>query len=127
MTERWRNSGQWSEARFVAFVKSALRGASQRWGPKNQLLKESRVERGKYKCVCGIIHPVSIEIEGRRTRNIFVDHIKPVVGPEGFTTWDDFINNLFCEQDNLQILCKECHDRKSLEERQELKRRKDIG
>ena len=47
-----------------------------------------------------------------------VDHEPPVVDPRtGFTTWDSFINNLFCEEDKLQVLCKACHDEKSKEER----------
>jgi 5-methylcytosine-specific restriction endonuclease McrA len=49
--------------------------------------------------------------------NIDVDHIKPIVGPEGFTTWDKFIENLFCPVENLQTLCKACHKAKTLSER----------
>jgi hypothetical protein len=48
-----------------------------------------------------------------------VDHIKPVVDPvKGFQTWDLFIDNLFCEADNLQALCTGCHKKKSKEETQ---------
>lgn len=44
------------------------------------------------------------------TKDVNVDHIKPVVNPEeGFTTWDEFIKNLFCEKENLQVLCSSCH------------------
>ena len=47
-----------------------------------------------------------------------VDHIKPVVDPKkGFTTWDDFIDRLFCEKKNLQALCRGCHAKKTKEER----------
>jgi 5-methylcytosine-specific restriction endonuclease McrA len=28
-----------------------------------------------------------------------------------------FVKNLFCEEDNLQVLCKPCHDVKTKEER----------
>lgn len=51
-------------------------------------------------------------------KNIFCDHVNPVVDPlTGFSGWDDFVNRLFCEQENLQVLCKNCHDLKSKEER----------
>ena len=46
------------------------------------------------------------------------DHIVPVVGPEGFTTWDDFIARLFTEAEGFQAICHECHDRKTGEERE---------
>lgn len=47
-----------------------------------------------------------------------VDHIKPVVSPtKGFQSWDDFIDKLYCEKDNLQVLCKSCHKEKTLKEK----------
>jgi 5-methylcytosine-specific restriction endonuclease McrA len=63
--------------------------------------------------------PPTIYNEEKRKRqsNIYVDHIKPVVDPEvGWTTWDDVIENMFCELDNLQLLCGPCHKIKSQEE-----------
>lgn len=48
-----------------------------------------------------------------------VDHIKPVVDPKkGFTTWDDFIDRLYCESKNLQAICKGCHTIKTKQERE---------
>jgi len=62
--------------------------------------------------------PVTTKEKGRKVKNTFVDHIKPVVDPAvGFTTWDDYIERMFCEADNLQVLCKACHDAKSEEEK----------
>lgn len=62
--------------------------------------------------------PNTLKEGRRRVQNIFVDHIVPVVDPEvGFTNWDDYIEGMFSEEDNLQLLCKKCHDRKSTEER----------
>lgn len=53
----------------------------------------------------------------KRVKNIIVDHIKPVIDPAvGFTTWDSFIEGLFCEKDNLQALCRTCHKAKTQEE-----------
>lgn len=45
---------------------------------------------------------------------VSVDHIDPV---GTFVSWDAFINRLFCPIENLQVLCKECHDAKSQSER----------
>lgn len=82
--------------------------------------KRAHVSRGEYKCeCCGEIVPPTIYNEDKRKRqaNIFVDHIKPVVNPEiGWTTWDDVVEGLFCELDNLQLLCGDCHKIKSQEE-----------
>ena len=85
-----------------------------RWAPKNDVKKEARVARGIYLCNgCKQEVPATLPPPpGKRKRvdNVFVDHIIPIVDPEvGFTTWDDFINNLFCEKHNLQVLCLECH------------------
>jgi len=116
-----RNNGQWTEARFTTFVKSQLRAGCRRWGPKQLAKKQANVERGFYMCAeCNDKVPTTLprDSNGKRIKNIYVDHIKPVVDPAtGFTTWDDFIENLYCEVDNLQVLCKQCHDIKSKEER----------
>lgn len=54
-----------------------------------------------------------------RKQNVFVDHINPVVDPkEGFVSWDEFIKRLFCEEENLQLLCKSCHDKKTAQEKE---------
>jgi hypothetical protein len=122
-----RNSGQWSEARFNSFIKSLLRKGTQRWGPKNLVLQEARVSKGVYRCAgCQEDVPVTVKLEGKkRTRNVFVDHISPIVDPQkGFTTWDEYIERMFCEKEGLQLLCKDCHDKKTAQERQEAKERK---
>lgn len=121
MREKY-NNGQWTEGRFNSFVKSALRSASRRWPPKYETLAAAYVGKqvnpktkreGKhYRCAsCGGHFPSS---------TVQVDHIKPVVDPElGFTSWDDVINSMFCEKDNLQVLCKPCHAEKTKLEKEQ--------
>lgn len=47
-----------------------------------------------------------------------VDHITPVVSADGtFVDWNEFIGRLFCDADNLQVICKDCHKCKTQEER----------
>ncbi len=111
-----RNSGNWTEARFRSFITSTLRAGSRRWPPKYETLANAKTEKkvnektGRvaqhYKCKkCKADFPA---------KDVQVDHIKPVVDPkEGFTTWDSFIENLFCEKKNLQVLCSACHSKKS--------------
>lgn len=129
MSDKPRCNGNWTEARFISFIKSTLRGGSRRWAPKNEVKKEARVTRGKYKCKsCNKTVGASKVIDGKRVNNVFVDHINPIVDPNtGFTTWDDFIERLFCEKDNLQLLCKSCHDKKSYKEKEIAKKRKQNG
>ena len=53
-----------------------------------------------------------------------VDHIDPVV-PIGTSfddmSWDHFIERLFCEASNLQVLCADCHKTKTLAENRQRK------
>jgi len=56
--------------------------------------------------------------------DVQVDHIKPVVDPKkGFVSWDDFINRIFCEIENLQVLCKADHKIKTDQEKLERKKK----
>jgi 5-methylcytosine-specific restriction endonuclease McrA len=126
VTVKERNGGEWTEARFRSFVTSALRAASRRWPPKYKALKEAfvgkkvNVKTGKlamhYQCAeCKQLF-VAADVQ--------VDHIKPVVDPKkGFTTWDNFIERMFCEIKNLQVLCKPCHKIKTDQEKLERKKK----
>jgi len=111
---------QWTEARYTTFIKNTLRGSSRKWGPTQKCKQNARVERGVYLCAeCKQLGPATVVVEGLRGRknNAIVDHIDPVIDPKvGFTTWDSFIGGLFCEIDNLQIICRACHLVKTAEE-----------
>lgn len=111
------NGGQWTPARFRSFIKGALRSATRRWGPIHAKKKAARVDRGVYRCAGHKRKPHDVRLTVDGKKNVFVDHIDPVVGPEGFTSWDLVIERMFVEEDKLQVLCRECHDKKSKEER----------
>jgi len=115
--EKTRNSGRWTEARFRSFVYSALRGAFRRWGPKSDVLADAftRVKTNKasgrkakhYRCAeCGKEFP---------QKQMQVDHTEAI---GEWKSWDRFIERLFCEKDNLQVLCKPCHKTKTKKEKQ---------
>ena len=126
MTDKKRNGGEWTEARFKSFVTSALRAASRRWPPKYKALKEAFAGRkvnaktGKlamhYTCAaCNKLY-VATDVQ--------VDHIKPVVDPKkGFVSWDIYINRMFCEIEDLQVMCKPCHKIKTDQEKLERKKK----
>lgn len=115
-----RCSGQWTEAQYRNFVKNQLRSATRKWRPIQDCKKRAKVGYGEYKCeCCGEVVPPTIfdADKGKRVNNVFVDHIDPVINPNiGWTTWDDVIERMFCELDNLQLLCGKCHKVKSQEE-----------
>ena len=120
------NNGEWSEARFKSFIKGGLRALTRKWGPKNAVRKAAWRARGVYLCAGHErrAHRVPLSLpkqQGKgRTNNLFVDHIDPIIDPAvGFTTWDNVIERMFCEAKNLQVLCKECHDTKTKQEREQ--------
>lgn len=107
---------EWTSGRLKSFITSCLRGGFRRYPPKYEVLKEAFVDKrlnektkrisSHYKCnSCGKAFP---------TKDVNVDHVNPIVPPDsGFTTWDDFIANLFCAKENLQVLCSSCHTAKT--------------
>ncbi len=118
--------GQWTESKYVNFIKNILRQGSRKWAPIHEVMKQANVKRGFYLCnSCKEEVPTTIKIDGKRYKNVLVDHVEPIIDPDvGFTNFDDFIEGLFCETDNLQVLCKSCHDRKTKEENERAKLRR---
>ena len=126
MTVKERNGGEWTDARFRSFVTSALRAASRRWPVKYKALKAAFAGRqvnaktGKlamhYKCAkCKKLF-VAADVQ--------VDHVQPVVDPKkGFVGWDVYIDRMFCEIENLQVLCKSDHKIKTDQEKLERKKK----
>ncbi len=94
-----------------------------KWPPRNSVAKAAWCSRGVY-CCAGWCRPGDAGAhEVKRTvngaNNIYIDHIEPVIPATGFTTWDDAIRRMFPEADGFQLLCKECHARKTKGERDE--------
>jgi hypothetical protein len=57
-------------------------------------------------------------------KDINVDHILPAGSLNCAQDLPQFVERLFCEQDNLQCLCLSCHDKKTLKEKQSKKKTK---
>lgn len=93
------------------FVKGILRRGSFHWRARTEAMQAARIERGKYKCA------MCEETFG--PKEVDLDHVEPVVDPKtGFTTWDDYINRLYCPAEGFQVICHSCHDFKTLLEDQ---------
>jgi 5-methylcytosine-specific restriction endonuclease McrA len=101
----------------------------RRWPPKWVALKEAYVGKkinkktGKqamhYKCASCKKDYVAKDVQ--------VDHVNPVVDPTtGFVSWDVYIDRLFCERENLQVLCSTCHKKKTAEEKVDAKRGRSV-
>lgn len=120
--------GKWTQAKFNSFIKNNLRSATRKWAPIQQCKKRANVSRGLYKCEsCGNEVPPTVfdEEKRKRMKNIFVDHEVPIIDPAvGFTTWDECIERMFCDSNNLQLICKDCHTIKSREEIEIAKKRR---
>lgn len=113
-------NGEWTQGRYNSFIKSILRSGFRRWKPKYDTLAQAFVGRkvskktgklGKhYRCAkCRKHHP---------SADVQVDHINPIVDPEiGHESWDKVVYNMYCDSNNLQVLCKTCHAKKTKEER----------
>lgn len=123
MTEKPYNDGQWTQARFNSFIKSALRSASVRWPPKYTVLSEA--------CVGTKLNPKSGRMAKHfkcnrcqgdfPSKEVEVNHIIPVIPVTGFTTWDDVIKRMFCEKAGLEVVCKPCHKTITKEENEQRK------
>lgn len=120
MKDKPHNGGQWTEARFRSFIMSALRHASNKWGPKWKSIESTYVGKGKnpktgracklHRCaLCGELFPKG---------EMRADHIEPVHDPaKGFESWDSTVSRMFVEVEGYQAICIECHKLKTDEER----------
>jgi 5-methylcytosine-specific restriction endonuclease McrA len=111
------------------FVRETLRRASFRWPAGAMAIKAARVARmvnpatGRmcWWVKCNECKEVILEREGR------IDHVNPVVPVNNIpSVWDPtahsplglgpFVLNMFTRPDGLQILCGQCHARKTANE-----------
>lgn len=121
---------------FRARIIKALRRLTWSWKPYTNVKQGAKRDSATYECnECGkycytgrsettynriVKENPDIEVE---KGSIYIDHTVPVIDPDkGFETFDIFIDRLFCGEDNLNPMCKVCHDKKTDEENK--KRRK---
>jgi 5-methylcytosine-specific restriction endonuclease McrA len=116
-----RNNGTMSESAFWSFIRSALRQKSRWWKPVSECKqKVKRAYKGtnkrqKFEYQCN--HCKNWYAE----KNINVDHIIPAGTLTCANDLPGFVERLFCEVDNMQCLCTECHNIKTQNERKNKK------
>ena len=112
-----RNSGTMSESAFWSFIRSALRQKSRWWKPIAECKAKAKrpyngpLKRQKFEYQCNQCKGWYPE------KKINVDHICPAGSLNSAQDLPGFIERLFCEIDNLQVLCTDCHDVKTKEEK----------
>lgn len=109
-----------------AWLIKHLRRISSMWPAKNEA-----VNRAKVKVQIGFYKNGNPEFKTLITCNICkdnfdrteidVDHIYPIVNLDGFSDWNTYIERLFCNVNELQVLCKPCHYLKTQAEKDEKK------
>lgn len=94
-----------------SFIIATLRRASFRHPARTEALRAARIDRGLYKCaICSGTF---------KNKEIRVDHKNPVVDVKtGFVDWNTYIERLFCDSKDLQIVCEQCHASKSAVEKE---------
>jgi 5-methylcytosine-specific restriction endonuclease McrA len=109
-----RNAGTFSESSFWMFIRNSLRRRSIVWKPISLCRdKAKRAYKGpntrqKWEYQCNVCK------KWFKGTEIDVDHIKPVGSLNNAQDLPNFVESLFCEVDNLQCICKDCHKDKSL-------------
>ena len=90
---------------WIDLVCAMIRRSSVKWGPRYQTINRNKLDRGKYKCeLCDHIGPLN---------TVQVDHTVPVTPVTGFDNFDAYMRRLCCTAEEMKLLCKECHKKKS--------------
>lgn len=91
------------------YVIAALRKASLWWPERTKAKGLARVDRGLYRCA------ICMELFG--PKEIQLDHIAPIVPETGWDGFGNYIRRLFCAAEELQVLCRRCHGKKTKSEK----------
>jgi len=109
LVEKPYSSGTWSKARYFGFIRSALRRASVRWGPKNEAATDARRPsksknkrlKWEFQCAdCG---------KWCARKDTSVHHIVPCGTLKCYDDLPLFVERLFCEKEGFVLVCDKCH------------------
>ena len=116
-----RNAGTMSESAFWGFIRSALRQKSRWWKPITQCKQNAKRpykgtnKRQKFEYQCNKCKKWFPD------KQINVDHVTPAGELNKPDDLPGFVERLFVEQSGLQVLCVNCHDIKTKQEKEQLK------
>jgi len=106
-----RAGGTMTEAQYLGWIRSALRAKSLKWPPRNEAIQRARrAYQGenklqKWECQCAICK------NWFKLKEIAVDHHPVAAGSiRSVADISQFVENLYCEVENLRVLCHPCHD-----------------
>jgi 5-methylcytosine-specific restriction endonuclease McrA len=112
-----RCAGTMTESAFWSFIRSALRQKSRWWKPISLAKAKAKrpykgpLKRQKFEYQCN-------ECKGWfPDKKVNVDHIEPAGSLNCAQDLPVFVERLFCEVDKLQVLCSECHNIKTKNEK----------
>lgn len=117
-----------STERFKNRIIGVLRKLTWSWEPYRLKKESAKVDSATYQCekcgkycYTGKSHTNFLQLQQKYDNivmeGIDIDHIEPVIDPNvGFIDWNTYMDRLFCEEDGLQALCKDCHKIKTKEE-----------
>jgi len=119
---------------------ASLRRLTYTHPARNEAKRLQKIDKALFKCECcqsycydgksvKTFNEYVIKYPGNSVQmiKVQVDHKNSVIPIESGWKWDwnEFVDNLFCDIDNLQLLCENCHDiktKKEQEQRTELRR-----
>ena len=106
-----------TESQYWSAIRSALRTGMRFWKPKLNVMNrakrkyegENKRQKFAYECEhCkGLFKATDVQ----------VDHVQPAGTLLAYSDLPQFVERLYCGEDGLQVLCSECHRKKSNEER----------
>ena len=125
-----RCSGTLTDAGLRAKIINTLRRLSMYWKPIQEVKRSARSGRIKnpetghlnMAVICEVCNGHIME------KDCKVDHINPVVPTDGFNAdgslflgydWNVYLENMFCEANGFQVLCRNCHQIKTNREGEE--------
>ncbi len=114
-----RCGGTLTESAYLQWIRSALRSRSLRWPPRNAAIQSARRAYTGTNRLQKWEHSCAICKQWFKMKDVVVDHHPHAAG--SILSVDDigpFAERLFCEVDNLRVLCVECHDIHTLAEKQ---------
>lgn len=114
---------KWTQARFWSFVRSNIRLMQRKWPPANEVWEEHRRvkpegatgrHRFEYQCAeCSGWFPKKV---GKKSM-IQLDHKIPCGSCRSFKEAGEFIDKMLVGVEGFQLLCTECHQSKTNEQR----------
>lgn len=116
---RTRGGGRYTESGYWGFIRSGLRAKWLKWGVRYDVMNDAKVQyfgpdkRTKWLYRCAVCK------NDFKQKEVEVDHYPIACGslkcPEDIA---HFVTTLFCEKDNLRVVCRECHQVWTNEERE---------